>query len=137
MDNWGVGKGDIAMREMVWIGQERQIVEIPRLEWERGLAGKKKDIEARIAFMTEDHHRVRNFVVMKIPDQGKPLSPEFINRQLNMPLAKVNSILGDLERNLTFLVRNEKGEVVWAYPVTVDQTPHQVTLNTGEQFYAA
>ncbi len=125
------------MAEMVLIGRERQIVEIPRLDWEQGLAGRKKNIEARIAFMTEDHHRVRNFVVREIPNQGRPLPFEFIARQLKMPSARVNTILAELEKNLTFLVRNEQGAVVWAYPVTVDKTPHHATLNTGEQFYAA
>ncbi len=125
------------MAETVLIGRERQIVEIPRLDWEHGLAGRKKNIEARIAFMTEDHHRVRNFVVKEIPSQGKPLPSEFIARQLKMPPVRVNSILAELEKNLTFLVRNEQGAVVWAYPVTVDKTPHHATLNTGEQFHAA
>jgi len=35
------------------------------------------------------------------------------------------------------LVRNSKGEVIWAYPVTVEKTPHRITFNTGERLYAA
>jgi hypothetical protein len=38
---------------------------------------------------------------------------------------------------MTFLFRNEQGAVAWAYPVTVDRTPHYVTFSTGEQVYAA
>jgi hypothetical protein len=38
---------------------------------------------------------------------------------------------------MTFLFRNEQGSVTWAYPVTVDQTPHRVTFSSGEQVYAA
>jgi len=38
---------------------------------------------------------------------------------------------------MTFLFRNKEGEVVWAYPVTVDKTPHHLTFSTGEQLYAA
>ena len=30
-----------------------------------------------------------------------------------------------------------QGAVTWAYPVTVDQTPHHLTFNTGEKIYAA
>jgi len=49
----------------------------------------------------------------------------------------VNTILEDLERHMTFLFRNDDGAVIWAYPVTVDRTPHHVKLSTGEQVYAA
>jgi hypothetical protein len=49
----------------------------------------------------------------------------------------VNTILDDLEKKLTFLFRNEEGAVAWAYPVTVDKTPHHLTFSTGEQLYAA
>ncbi len=125
------------MEEKILIGKDRQIVEILRRDWEQGLAGAKRNIENRIAFMTADHHRVRNFVVREIPSRGEPLAPEFIARQLNMPLDRVNTILGELEKKLTFLVRDEQGAVVWAYPVTVAKTPHRATLDTGERFYAA
>ena len=38
---------------------------------------------------------------------------------------------------MTFLYRNERGEVTWAYPVTVAQTPHRLTFGSGEQVNAA
>ena len=46
-------------------------------------------------------------------------------------------ILDELEKNMTFLFRNPDGEVTWADPVTVDQTPHHVSFSSGEQVYAA
>ena len=54
-----------------------------------------------------------------------------------MPLIRVNTILDELEQNLVFLVRNEQGAVSWAFPVTVEPTPHRLTFSTGEQIYAA
>lgn len=36
-----------------------------------------------------------------------------------------------------FLFRNSEGEVTWAYPVTVEKTPHSVTFGTGERIYTA
>jgi hypothetical protein len=65
------------------------------------------------------------------------MRPEFISQKLKLPLARINAILEELERNLFFLVRNEQGAVSWAYPVTVDHTPHHLTFTTGEQLYAA
>jgi len=87
--------------------------------------------------MSEEHHLVRYSVVRELSRTGAPLQPEFISQELRLPLAQINAILDDLERNLFFLVRNEQGAVSWAYPVTVDQTPHELTFSTGERLYAA
>jgi hypothetical protein len=56
---------------------------------------------------------------------------------LNIPLVRVAAILDDLETHMTFLFRNARGAIEWAYPVTVAPTPHRVTFQTGEQLYAA
>ena len=47
------------------------------------------------------------------------------------------AILDDLEKRMTFLYRNPQGCVTWAYPVTVDRTPHRVEFSSGEKLYAA
>ena len=87
--------------------------------------------------MTPDHHRIRDFMVMELPRVAKPITPETIGQSLNMELKLVVSILDELEKNMTFLYRNEQGAVVWAYPVTVEPTPHRITFSTGEQIYGA
>jgi hypothetical protein len=38
---------------------------------------------------------------------------------------------------MTFLYRGGGESVTWAYPVTVDRTPHRVAFSSGEQTYAA
>jgi hypothetical protein len=80
---------------------------------------------------------VRDLAVTELIRQGEPLSPELIAGELGLPLALVKRILDELEERMTFLFRNECGEVAWAYPVTADRTPHRVTFSTGEQIYAA
>ena len=125
------------MSETILLGQGDQIIEIPRKDWEQGVSAVSKQMQARLSFMSAEHHRVRNFAVRKLPNVGKPLSPEFIADKLNLPVECVNIILEDLEKHLTFLFRNEQGAVAWAYPVTTDTTPHHVTFSTGEQLYAA
>jgi len=54
-----------------------------------------------------------------------------------MSQSKVIAILDDLERNLFFLVRDSRGNVSWAFPVTAEITHHQLTFNTGERPHAA
>lgn len=125
------------MPEHVFIGKEREIIATPRNLWEEGVRGRVPLVKARLEFMSESHHLVRNFVVRELPKKRKPLPPEFISEHLNLPKAQVISILEDLEKALTFLYRNTRGEVAWAYPVTVDETPHKITFNTGERINAA
>ncbi len=90
-----------------------------------------------LAFMTADHHRVRNFVVSELPRAAAPLSPELIAGRLDLPVERVVGLLDDLEKHLTFLFRNPQGAVEWAYPVTAARTPHRITFSSGEKLYAA
>lgn len=125
------------MNEMILLGRGRQIVEVPRKQWEEHLDQLSQHGDSRLDFMSENHHRVRYFVVRELPRIGKPLSPEFISRELKLPLAQTKAILDELEKHLVFLVRNAEGAVSWAFPVTVEPTPHHITFSSGEQLYAA
>ena len=125
------------MSETILMGRGRQIIKIPRKEWERHLSTVPQHSETRLGFMTEEHHLVRYFVVRELARIGEPIQPEFISQKLKLPLAQTNAILDELEKNLFFLVRNGQGAVSWAYPVTVENTPHHLAFSTGEQLYAA
>jgi len=120
------------MDDRVLLGSGHVMLPVPRAMWQSHVRG-----DARLDFMSEDHHRVRNFVVRELPRAGKPLSPGFIAQALNLPQTRVTGILDELERHMTFLFRNEGVAIAWAYPVTVDRTPHRMTFSTGEQVYAA
>ena len=125
------------MSETILMGKGREITAIPRAVWEQHLARVPEHGPERLGFMTEAHHRVRTFVVRELPRAGQSLTPEFIAGALTMPLDQVNALLDELEANLFFLVRNEAGAVSWAFPVTVEATPHRLTFSSGEQVYAA
>jgi len=113
------------------------MIPIPRMLWQKRMSKWAERMEREHGFMSEEHHNVRNFVVREIPRVGEPLSPEFVAQKLNLPVARVKSILDELEKHMAYLFRNSAGAVVWAYPVTVEPTPHHVTFSTGEQVYAA
>jgi hypothetical protein len=125
------------MNDTILRGSGRQITKVPREEWEHGLVSGSHLFKTLLNLMSEEHQSVRNFVVRELPNVGEPLSPEFIAQELNLPLRRVNLILDDLEKHLTFLYRNERGAVAWAYPMTVDTTPHHLTFSSGEVLYAA
>lgn len=89
-------------------------------------------------FLTPQHRAVRNFAVRELPrNHGRPLTPPRIARALGLDLRRVDRLLDDLEKNLFFLVRDRRGEVSWAFPVTSDRTPHRLRFSTGERISGA
>ena len=119
------------------LGLGRYMIPIPRFLWSRAVARKAPAIEGRLAFMSGDHHRVRDFVVRELPEVGEPLALELIAKELSLPATRTKEILDDLETRLIFLFRNDEGAVAWAYPVTADPTPHHAAFSTGERLDAA
>ncbi len=125
------------MEEKILLGQGKQILEIPQAMWKQHLDQIPEHSQARLGFMTDAHHQVRYFVVKELINRQRPLESGYIAQSLKLPLDRVKDILDELERKLFFLVRNEQNAVAWAYPVTVEPTPHRLKFDSGEQLYAA
>lgn len=124
------------MTDSLILGLGRHMIPIPRVVWHRLLKDRARKVRARLGFMSQDHHRVRDFAVTELPRAGAPLTPDSIAEKLGLAVPLVRSILTELEEHLTFLFRNEQGAVTWAYPVTVDETPHRASFSTGEEAYS-
>ena len=125
------------MTSKLWTGVGRYMLPVPSFLWHRQVRGRSQHIRARLAFMSEEHHLVREFAVRELPRTGEPMPAEFIAAELNLPPERVGGILDDLEKHMTFVCRNDEGAVEWAYPATVSKTPHEVTFSTGERLYSA
>ena len=125
------------MRKKLRLGLWRYIINMPPSLWEKQISKAKRKLQTEYSLLTKEHHSVHHFVVRELPYVGKPLSPELVADKLHIPVDGVRTILDDLEKGMTFLFRNNNGEVVWAYPVTVDKTPHHLSFSTGEELYAA
>lgn len=125
------------MEANIFLGRDQNILEVPESTWKQHLTQIPQHSQSRLSFMTETHHQIRYFVVKELVKRQKPIEPEFISTELNIPFELVISILEELERNLFFLVRNERGAVAWAYPVTVETTPHKMYFSSGECLYGA
>ena len=118
------------------MGRGKGIEELPADDWRK--AHDQIDMTERLAFMTPEHHRVRYTAVRDLPmNGGKPLSPRDLVDKTGLHLQRLENILEELEKNLFFLVRNDAGELSWAYPVTTDRTPHRLTFSTGERLFGA
>ena len=102
-------------------GLWKYMMPVPPFVWQKIVRTRSAKAKAKLKFMTASHHLVRNFVVAELPRSGVPLAPQTIARAVDLALEQVVEILNDLETHMVFLFRNAKGEVTWAYPVTVDK----------------
>ena len=125
------------MKETIFLGRDQKMLEIPEATWKQHLAQIPQHSQSRLSFMTDTHHQIRNFVVKELVNRQKPIEPELISQNLSIPLEQVDVALAELQEKLFFLVRNEEGAVIWAYPVTVESTPHKLTFVSGECLYGA
>ncbi|MFH1137350.1 MAG: hypothetical protein V1816_14880 [Pseudomonadota bacterium] len=125
------------MKKSLLIGWWKFVLKLPPALMEKQMQQSKKRFEAERGTLREEHRRVHHLVVRDLPGLGGPMPPETVAEKAGLPLGRAKEILDDLEKRLTFLFRNEKGEVVWAYPVTAAPTPHLVSFNTGERIHAA
>ena len=125
------------MANSIMVGFWRLMIHVPPSLWKKQIARAKHRARKRMGFMSPDHRKVHHFVVRELPLSGQALPPDQIAEAVGLPTERVIKLLDDLERHMTFLFRDDQGAVVWAYPVTVEKTPHRLTFDTGEEIYAA
>ncbi len=112
-------------------------VPLPRFAWLATVKTARLAVERVVAKLSVDERRVRDFLVTEIGRTAEPVAPDALVRALGLAPQQVASILDALEARMTFLYRNDAGEVVWAYPVTAHRTPHHLSFESGERCYGA
>jgi len=122
----------------VLAGRGSRFERIDEGAWKKAVIAAVAHMPQRLAFMTPAHHLVRNAAVREMPrNGGRPLSMAQVAAAAGVPEASARTIAAELERNLFFVVRKDQDHISWAFPVTVDQTPHEVTLGSSEAIYGA
>jgi len=111
--------------------------EVPASNWAKEVLAAHDGLTQRFDFLSADHHAVRRFVVRELVRTGRPVTAEVIADHTDLEADRVSDVLAELEKGLFFLVRNDGGDVAWAFPVTTDQTPHRLTFSTGERLFGA
>ncbi len=125
------------MRNKLMAGIWRYLVGVPPFLWEKQIKKAMGKVIRSTQFMTPEHRQVHHYVVKEMPYLAKPISSELVAENLGLNPNRALEILRELEKRLTFLSMNKDSEVVWAYPITVEKTPHAIKFNTGEELYAA
>jgi len=125
------------MKDKIYFGSGSLFTPVPPSIWRHQFSHDSHDTAAKLDFMSIDHHKIRDFVVKQIPEVGAPITTEYIAESLELNPEDVARIIDELEEKMTFLYRSRPEGVTWAYPVTVDSTPHQVIFDSGLQTFAA
>ena len=124
------------MFERILLGVGKRMVPVP--EWLLAMRGAEERRNwAKVSRLEPDERRVQYFAVREIPRTRDPIAPEVFADELDLLPAEVSQILDELERRMTFLCRRGGEDVVWAYPVTAEKTPHQVCIDDGKSFSGA
>ncbi len=118
-------------------GQGHSIRRVRADEFHEAITNLPTRMASRLAFMSHEHHLVRDYVVLQLPKEGRPLTPEGIAQGTGLAVQAVSTIVSELEKHLFFLVRDPEGNVSWAFPVTVSRTPHRLTFSSGEKLFGA
>lgn len=121
----------------VLLGFKRHMVRIPEALFQRAMKAAASKAHRVLGGLDDQQRRVHHFVVRDLPRLAEPMPPEHISEALELDLNRVIEIVDELERRLLFLFRPGGREVVWAYPVTVAETPHWMAFSTGERLNAA
>ena len=124
------------MFERILLGVGRRMVPVPECLFRPMVQRDAKKLAKRPA-LGPDERRIQHFAVREIPRRREAIAPEVFAAELDLSLDQVSLILDELERRLTFLCRRGGEDVNWAYPVTAEETPHQVRIDGGAAFSAA
>jgi hypothetical protein len=100
------------MNKSLLLGAWKFLIRIPRHLRQGTVAKSAKANQAHVHTLSPDHQRVRDCVVLELPRTGAPLSAAYIAQKTGLSVDRVQGILADLERGMTFLFRNAQGEVV-------------------------
>ncbi len=123
--------------QTVKLGFKRHMIPLPWSLFQRVVRREAATSGRVLGGLDEDQRRVHHFVVRDLPRLNAPMPPEHIAGALELSPSRVVEILDELERRLIFLFRPGGRDVVWAYPVTVAETPHHLEFSTGERLVAA
>jgi hypothetical protein len=121
----------------VRLGRGRRTLKVPAflVNWQLGAS--IRSARKKVGKFSTAKKRVHHFVVRELPIRGEPLSLATIAAEVVLPVEKVAQLVDELEADKTFLFRQNSDRIDWAYPVTVDETPHKVSFSTGERINAA
>lgn len=121
----------------VYLGFSRFMVPLPQALSAIGTKSSVSALRAIAARLSKDERRVHHFVVREMAIAEEPITLELIGERLNLSVRRVADIVDKLESLKTFFYRNDSDGINWAYPLSLEDTGHEMIAGTGERFFAA
>jgi hypothetical protein len=121
----------------MFMGIGKFMVPIPLVISNKGLEKGVSGVRAKAGLLSEEERRIHHFIVKKMAVAKEPITAELISEELGISLEKVGEIIDKLEDLKTFLYRSDGSGINWAYPHSLENTGHRMTVSTGEEFSAA
>ena len=128
--------GVIEKRRM-FAGVRGFMIPVPKFVSGIGLKKGVAGAEAKAARLTGDERRIHHYIVQILPTVRRPIEALQVSEALLLPLDMVSETIEKLEEMKTFLFRTQGRGIDWAYPVSLDDTGHEMRCSTGERFNAA
>ena len=121
----------------MYMGASRFMIPIPLVISNKGLEKGAAGAKAKAELLSEEERKVHYFMVKKMAVAKEPITAELVGEELGMPLERVGKTIDKLESLKTFLYRSDGKGINWAYPLSLENTGHRMTVSTGEEFSAA
>ena len=113
------------------------MIPIPKFVSDRGLDKGIAGAETKAARLSVDERRVHHYIVRTLPAVSRPIEALQVSEELELPFDMVSETIDKLEEMKTFLFRTGGRGVDWAYPISLENTGHEMRCSTGERFNAA
>lgn len=119
------------------MGLRGLMIPIPRMVSDKGLEKGVAGAKAKAARLSDQERRIHHYIVRTMPAASKPIEALQVSEALELPLNMVAETIDKLEEMKTFIFRTDGQRIDWAYPVSMEDTGHEVRCSTGELFNAA
>ena len=127
----------MTVRRKMYVGVSRFMVPVPRalsaIAMRKSVAGAR----ARADLLSEQERTIHHFVVRELAVAQAPVTPDLIGERLEVPVERVVAAVDKLEAMMTFVYRENSDGINWAYPLSLQNTGHEITVSTGDRFFSA
>ena len=126
-----------SLKRRMLMGIGRFMIPIPRVIAARGLGKGTSGARAKADLLSPEERKIHHFIVKRMAETKTPLTAEQVGKELDLPVDLAEATIDKLEELKTYLYRSDGKGINWAYPLSLEDTGHQMTDSTGERFFAA
>ena len=110
---------------------------IPRFFSKKGLGKGVCSAKKKTTLLSDQEQRVHYYIVEQMAVAREPIQTISVSTALGIPVEKIVQMIDKLEGLKTFLFRSDGKTVDWAYPLSLQNTGHELISLKGERLFAA